>query len=52
MTTTTATWVDACAVSDIYADDVIRFDHGGHTFAIYHTEDGKFFATDGLCTHE
>ena len=47
-----ADWVDACATGDIDADDVIRFDHGGRTFALYHTEDGGFFATDGLCTHE
>ena len=45
-------WVDACAAADIDADDVMRFDHAGRTFAIYHTEDGAFFATDGLCTHE
>ena len=52
MNTTSAIWIDACAVSDIDEDDVMRFDHAGRTFAIYHTEDGKFFATDGLCTHE
>ena len=45
-------WVDACAATDIDADDVMRFDYAGRTFAIYHTEDGGFFATDGLCTHE
>ena len=52
MTTTAATWVDACAESDIDGGDVMRLDHGRRTFAIYDTEDGKFFATDGLCTHE
>jgi 3-phenylpropionate/trans-cinnamate dioxygenase ferredoxin component len=31
---------------------VIRFDHGGRTFAIYRSPDDAFFATDGLCTHE
>ena len=31
---------------------MIRFDHGGRTFAIYRSPDGEFFATDGLCTHE
>ncbi len=45
-------WVDACAADDIEAEDVIRFDHGARTFAIYRTEDGGYFATDGLCTHE
>ncbi len=37
---------------DIEEEDVIRFDHGGHTFAIYRSPDNKYFATDGLCTHE
>lgn len=47
-----AQWVAACAVGDIAAEDVKRFDHGGRTFAVYHSPDGKFYATDGLCTHE
>jgi 3-phenylpropionate/trans-cinnamate dioxygenase ferredoxin subunit len=45
-------WVDACGADDIDAEDVIRFDHGGRTYAIYRTEDNGYFATDGLCTHE
>jgi 3-phenylpropionate/trans-cinnamate dioxygenase ferredoxin subunit len=45
-------WVDACAADDIDEEDVIRFDHGGRTFAIYRTDDDSYFATDGLCTHE
>ena len=45
-------WIDACDVDDIDPEDVIRFDHDGRTFALYRTEDDRFFATDGLCTHE
>lgn len=45
-------WIDACATTEIEEEDVIRFDHGGRTYAIYHSPDGAFFATDGLCTHE
>ena len=45
-------WVDACARDDIGEEDLIRFDHEGRTFAIYHAPDGNFFCTDGLCTHE
>jgi len=45
-------WIDACDVDDIEPDDVIRFDHDGRTFALYRTEDDRFFATAGLCTHE
>jgi 3-phenylpropionate/trans-cinnamate dioxygenase ferredoxin subunit len=44
-------WIKACNANDIEPEDVIRFDHGDRTFAIYRTSDGKFYATDGLCTH-
>ena len=30
-----ADWIEACAADDIDEEDVIRFDHGGRTFAIY-----------------
>ena len=46
------TWTDACAVGAIDAEDVMRFDHEGRTFALYRTRDDRYFATDGLCTHE
>ena len=45
-------WVDACAADAIDAEDVIRFDYGARTFAIYRTDDDRYFATAGLCTHE
>jgi 3-phenylpropionate/trans-cinnamate dioxygenase ferredoxin component len=45
-------WIEACSTDDIAAEDVMRFDHSGRTFAIFHSPDGKFYATDGLCTHE
>lgn len=45
-------WVEVCAVDDIDEEDVIRFDHGDRTFAVYHTDKGEFHATDGYCTHE
>jgi 3-phenylpropionate/trans-cinnamate dioxygenase ferredoxin subunit len=44
-------WIKACKIEDIPDEDVIRFDHGDRTFAIYRKDD-EFFATDGLCTHE
>jgi 3-phenylpropionate/trans-cinnamate dioxygenase ferredoxin component len=47
-----AEWVDVCAIGDIEQEDVMRFDKGERTFAIYKSPDGSFFATDGLCTHE
>src|SRR5437762_10695684 len=45
-------WIEACAVNDVDQEDVIRFDHGGRTFAIYRSPHDEYFATDGLCTHE
>jgi 3-phenylpropionate/trans-cinnamate dioxygenase ferredoxin subunit len=45
-------WIEACDVDDVDEEDVIRFDHGDRTFAIYRSPDDAFFATDGLCTHE
>ena len=45
-------WVEACAADDVEEEDVIRFDHGGRTFAIYRLEGDAYYATDGLCTHE
>ena len=45
-------WVSVCEIDDIDPEDVIRFDHGGRTFAVYRDEKGAPFCTDGLCTHE
>ena len=47
-----AEWVQACGEGDVDPEDVIRFDHGGRTFAVYRSPEGGYFATDGLCTHE
>jgi len=45
-------WINACAANAIENEEVIRFDHGTQTFAIYHSPDGQFFCTSGLCSHE
>lgn len=45
-------WVEACAADEIEEEDVFRWDYQDRTFAIYHGEDGQFYCTDGLCTHE
>ena len=47
-----AQWIAACSAGDIDEEDVMRFDHGGRTFALYRSPDDKYYATDGLCTHE
>jgi 3-phenylpropionate/trans-cinnamate dioxygenase ferredoxin component len=45
-------WIAACSTDEIDEEDVMRWDHEGRSFAIYHAPEGDFFATDGLCTHE
>ena len=47
-----AQFVRACSIADIEEEDVMRFDYGDRTFAIYHGTNGDFFATDGYCKHE
>jgi 3-phenylpropionate/trans-cinnamate dioxygenase ferredoxin subunit len=49
---TDGNWVEACAVDDVELEDVFRFDHGGHSFAIYRSPDDRFYVTDDVCTHE
>ena len=45
-------WISACNLDDIEQEGVVRFDHGGRTFAIYRSPSDEVFCTDGLCTHE
>lgn len=45
-------WIEVCAAGAVDIEDVIRFDHAGKTFAIYRSPDDKYYATDGLCSHE
>ena len=44
-------WVDVADVDDIELDDVMRFDHAEVTYAVFRTADGRFSASQGLCTH-
>ena len=45
-------WIEVGTVEDIEEEDVIRLDHGSRTLAIYRLKGDRFYATDGLCTHE
>lgn len=45
-------WVEVCGEDEVEVEDVMRFDHGGHSFAVYRSPEGDYYATDGLCTHE
>ena len=47
-----AEWVEACAADDIEQEDLIRFDCGDRTFAVYRSPGDEYYCTDGLCTHE
>ncbi len=44
-------WMRVCAAGDLARADVIRFDHGQRTYALYRDNEGRLYATDGLCTH-
>ena len=44
-------WLEVCAAADLGRSDVIRFDYGRKTFALYRDHEGKLYATDGVCTH-
>ena len=44
-------WIEVCDNNLLQKDDVLRFDHDKKTYALYCAADGKFYATDGLCTH-
>lgn len=45
-------WIETCDIDDIENEGVVRFDHNDRTFAIYRSPDDRFYATDGLCSHE
>jgi 3-phenylpropionate/trans-cinnamate dioxygenase ferredoxin subunit len=46
------TWIDAGPADRILPEDVAPFEHAGRQYALYRTADNRYFATDGLCTHE
>ena len=35
-------WVQVCAADDIEEEDVIRFDHGNRTFAVYRSPEDEY----------
>ncbi len=44
-------WIEVCDEIRLGREDVLRFDHGRKTYALYRNETGALFATDGICTH-
>lgn len=44
-------WVPACESTELRHGDVMRFDHGQKTYAVYRDAGNHLYATDGVCTH-
>lgn len=44
-------WVEVCAADEIDEEDVIRFDHGATSLAVYRSDKDGYYATEGFCTH-
>jgi MocE subfamily Rieske [2Fe-2S] domain protein len=44
-------WISVCEAERLGRSDVLRFDYGKKTFALYRDEACKLYATDGICTH-
>ena len=48
----TEAWVFACEFDSVGREDVKRWDHNGHSFAIFRSSTDTVYATDNVCTHE
>jgi MocE subfamily Rieske [2Fe-2S] domain protein len=44
-------WIEICTATSLGRGDVVRFDHGKKSYALYRDQEGSLFATDGFCTH-
>lgn len=44
-------WINVCSADTLKEMDVLRFDHGEGTYALYRDGYGDLYATDGICTH-
>ena len=44
-------WVEVAKVGDVDDEEAIRVEVDGQPVALYYVE-GKYYATDDLCTHE
>jgi len=43
--------IEVCRLNEIGLGEVVRFDFGQKTYAVYRTRNDLFYATDGICTH-
>jgi len=44
-------WIEVCDEALLACEDVLRFDCGRKTYALYRGASGQLFASDGICTH-
>ena len=44
-------WIEISMPENLPKGDIIRFDFRDRTYAIYHTLEDQYYATDGICTH-
>lgn len=44
--------IRVCGIDDLEEEDIMRVDHGDTSLIVIHGPDGRFYATDGYCTHE
>ena len=44
-------WIAACPSTGLRCDDVLRFDAGKKSYAVYRDDEGAVYASDGFCTH-
>lgn len=44
-------WLAVCPGDELPPGQVVRFDFGRNTYAIYRTSENSYYATDGICTH-
>jgi len=44
-------WIKVGTTDVLEREDVLRFDVDAQTYALYRTDAGNFYATDGICTH-
>ena len=45
-------WTDACDAEDVADDEIVPWEHADRAYAIYCTEAGEVFVTDGLCPQD
>ena len=43
--------VEVCKVEELPKGEIVRFDFEEKTYAVYHTNTGNYYASDGICTH-